>query len=298
MPDFILFSVIVCTLCASFLCGHTVAERRARAAQAQLSAAHAAAMSAQQQVLNDWQAQVSAHLDAGAAGLQQSGEQTQAIISQVTDTVSHVESLSQAIDTVVARGFDIRDCAKNILSLSDQTEQAGLSTQRNLQALHTHVSFIAGKLGDIETIAHKTNYLALNATIEAERAGVAGQGFAVVAREVKALALQTRATTELITKSILAIEAATDTARNETAHMAHMLEASLTAIRHVATGVDAQAAALHVMGVESAAATAEVFASALSIEHLHRQHEALAYILGAIQTDLRTMSQSLGFAQP
>lgn len=60
------------------------------------------------------------------------------------------------------------------------------------EALRTETENIGEVVALIDSIAGATAMLALNASIEAVRAGEAGQGFAVVAREVKSLAQQTR----------------------------------------------------------------------------------------------------------
>ena len=79
---------------------------------------------------------------------------------------------------------------------------------------------ISNIINTIEGIASQTNLLALNAAIEAARAGEAGQGFTVVAAEVRDLATQSsnavKQTSELIEQTISAIQKGKATA-NETA---------------------------------------------------------------------------------
>jgi methyl-accepting chemotaxis protein len=88
---------------------------------------------------------------------------------------------------VAASSIEVDTALSTISGLVESVRVIG--TQ--LAVFETAMSRISNVANDISGIARQTNLLALNATIEAARAGSAGQGFAVVAGEVKILARQT-----------------------------------------------------------------------------------------------------------
>ncbi|WP_458121573.1 methyl-accepting chemotaxis protein [Paenibacillus sp. Z6-24] len=97
---------------------------------------------------------------------------------------------------------------KEQLQLVSSNRAAMAEVAQTVRALETNASEIASMTMLVSEIASQTNLLSLNASIEAARAGEAGQGFAVVAGEVKKLADQSVTAASQIFKAVDSITSA------------------------------------------------------------------------------------------
>jgi methyl-accepting chemotaxis protein len=151
------------------------------------------------------------------------------VMAVSSETDEHVAALSR-LERVTAALDDSQRQVVQALALARHLSEdvkaklghGGSSIEDSL-GLFTDIAALVLKLGDrmsgfadamdqvrsstriIGDIAKKTNMLALNATIEAARAGEAGRSFAVVAAEVKKLALGTREATAKIAATVEAL---------------------------------------------------------------------------------------------
>ena len=134
-------------------------------------------------------------LDRNATAVMRETERARAHAAEANgDTISVA---NRAAELSISIG-EIRMQAEEGASIASDASREAQRTTGIVSALADGAQAVGEIVKLIDAIAAKTKLLALNAAIEAARAGDAGLGFAVVAGEVKGLALQTKQATEAI----------------------------------------------------------------------------------------------------
>lgn len=156
--------------------------------------------------------QVQQVAQAGAESITHLTEAAQTQTEQVQASLSTVGEMNQSITQVTQLAQQAAQVARSALMAAQAGDGKINQTVASIEGLRTTVATTAKKVkrlaeasqeisqivAIISGISEKTNLLAFNASIEATRAGEHGQGFRVVADEVRRLAQQvTEATREI-----------------------------------------------------------------------------------------------------
>lgn len=149
---------------------------------------------------------------------------------ELTSTIVEVSSDTNNVFEKIQTG---QNELTTIKDLSGQTINVSLELQKDMDKLLKILAYIRDVISGINAISLQTNLLALNASIEAARAGEAGEGFAVVAEEIRTLAGETQKLTNNMEQFVETIKEASEKSVQSASNTVESLEKMSEKINYV-----------------------------------------------------------------
>jgi methyl-accepting chemotaxis protein len=115
---------------------------------------------------------------------------------------SAMEEISRTMDSLKESAAHVSDAVQGVLDNAERTLDNTDGMVKRIEQLSRHAGRIAEILDVIREIADRSDLLALNGSLEASRAGEGGQGFALVASEMRRLAERVTASVQDIKKLV------------------------------------------------------------------------------------------------
>ena len=137
-------------------------------------------------------------------------EMTKVIDTQVKDVSDLMEEFSKLIEKSVEHADLSADELTEVVEITNRMSALSSKIETILETFKKEFENVKQETSTIEGITSQTNLLALNASIEAARAGEAGNGFAVVADQIRSLSSGTQDSSNSIMEALSHLEATSD----------------------------------------------------------------------------------------
>lgn len=224
----------------------------------------------------------------GALLMQQVQQHTAQLDTIVTETLATSEEMRVTIAETSRQAQVVANASQQSVDVSKPGQDAVTATVAGMETIQRQVSDIAQsilalsertqQIGEIisavEEIADQSRLLALNASIEAARAGEEGLGFAVVAREMRHLAGQSREATAKVSGILNEIQRAANTAVMVTEEGSKAAQAGMELANQAGVAIRDLAAIIE----EAARVAVQIAAST------HQQANAMDQLVAAIKS--------------
>ncbi|MDQ2085583.1 methyl-accepting chemotaxis protein [Herbivorax sp. ANBcel31] len=171
-----------------------------------------------------------------------SGTEEQASEAEKTSEQTH--NLGQEIDFAVSKAVEVEKITESTKNLSinsksavelltkktKETDEITKEYTEDAKKLNESMEKIQSITNTISAITKKTNLLSLNATIEAAKAGDAGQGFSVIAKEINNLSTQSKESAKMIKPILNEIRLQTRTSIDTSERAHKIMEEQMQAV--------------------------------------------------------------------
>ena len=156
--------------------------------------------------------QISMTINTMSSSTEEASVNISAVSSTIGQLSENINSLTVVIEQMSAAMDGIADQVKDNAAISGQAMKMAQKAAETINMFGDSVQKIGKVTHTIRKIAEQTDLLALNATIQAAGAGEAGKSFAVVANEIKALAVRSALEADNINNRISSFQGNTEDA--------------------------------------------------------------------------------------
>lgn len=174
--------------------------------------------------------QISSGTEEQAGEAEKTSEQIYNLGNEIDYAVSKALEVEEITESTKKLSIKSKDTIKLLTEKSKETDKITKEFTEDAKKLNESMEKIQKITDAISVITKKTSLLSLNATIEAAKAGDAGQGFSVIAKEINSLSTQSKESAKMIKPLLKEIKIQTESSVNTSIRVHKIMEEQMQAV--------------------------------------------------------------------